>query len=450
MKDLNENSGAGSAGAVVQADSIYEKFGLPFVPDANGNPQLNERAIAATCSNDKLVRYDSVRGIYLCYEKRAGLWKEADEVQVKRLLSDLLSDLGQQHGQEEFVRRITSARLQSLVRMIQIHSHEAPFEETAGLLHVANGVVDLRGEAPVLLPHSPTYAFSVGSPVNYHPAASCEKFLSTLLRTALTEADISLVMRYCGSMLLGPNLSHRLLIFRGTPGGGKTTFVTTLEMVIGESQVAYLRPQHLGGRFESSAFKGKRLLVSTDIPGDALSHAGARFLKALVGDDNVEAEVKHSPAKVSMRGQFHVIMASNSRLRLALDGDGDAWDRRLYVVDFDKPKPVTPIPDFARLLVAEEGSGILNWLTCTKNHISLRKRSLSTGPGPDEATRPAQGGAEEVCPRNPRPVSEGAEEAPGSRHDPNPMESRISCPSTLVEDARPNLQRERNRGAAIV
>ena len=80
----------------MQADSIYEKFGLPFVPDANGNPQLNERAIAATCSNDKLVRYDSVRGIYLCYEKRAGLWKEADEVQVKRLLSDLLSDLGQQ------------------------------------------------------------------------------------------------------------------------------------------------------------------------------------------------------------------------------------------------------------------------------------------------------------------------------------------------------------------
>ena len=56
-----------------------------------------------------------------------------------------------------------------------------------------------------------------------------------------------------------------------------------------------------------------------------------------------------------MRGSFHVILASNSRLRIALDGDEDAWARRLIVVDFDKPKPVNPIADLARAIRSPTG-----------------------------------------------------------------------------------------------
>ena len=34
----------------------------------------------------------------------------------------------------------------------------------------------------------------------------------------------------------------------------------------------------------------------------------------------------------------------------------------MMVVDFEKPKPAKPIPNFAEKLVEEEASGILNWL----------------------------------------------------------------------------------------
>jgi len=63
-------------------------------------------------------------------------------------------------------------------------------------------------------------------------------------------------------MLLGPNQCHGILIIRGTPGGGKSTLVSIVEKIIGENNVAHLRTSHLGGRFETSAFLCKRLLVA--------------------------------------------------------------------------------------------------------------------------------------------------------------------------------------------
>ena len=52
---------------------------------------------------------------------------------------------------------------------------------------------------------------------------------------------------------------------------------------------------------------------------------------------------------------YHVVIASNNRLRIALDGDEEAWGRRLLVVDFEKPKPAKPIPNFAEKLATRRG-----------------------------------------------------------------------------------------------
>jgi phage/plasmid-associated DNA primase len=54
-------------------------------------------------------------------------------------------------------------------------------------------------------------------------------------------------------------------------------------------------------------------------------------------------------------------MTSNSRLQVKLDGDVDAWRRRLAIVRFEGPAPKKKIPKFANWLIEYEGSGILNW-----------------------------------------------------------------------------------------
>ena len=56
-----------------------------------------------------------------------------------------------------------------------------------------------------------------------------------------------------------------------------------------------------------------------------------------------------------------MIVVSNTRLRVRLQGDIGAWRRRMLLVRYEAPPPVKKITDFADVLIREEGSGILNW-----------------------------------------------------------------------------------------
>jgi P4 family phage/plasmid primase-like protien len=246
--------------------------------------------------------------------------------------------------------------------MMKPHDVKLETKATAGLVHVNNGVVALGERKTKLLAHDAKFAFYNSGDITFNERATCPRFLKEFLGTALGKDDIRLLQMYCGSMLLGPNSCHGIMIIRGTPGGGKSTLVSIIEKVIGERNVAYLRTSHLGGRFETSAFLGKRLLVGKDVPGDTLAVSGARMLKSLVGGDLMQAEIKYNPDKQMIRGDFHVMIVSNNKLQIALDGDEEAWRRRLLVVDFKNPKPTKPIPNFAEKLLAKESSGILNWL----------------------------------------------------------------------------------------
>jgi len=55
------------------------------------------------------------------------------------------------------------------------------------------------------------------------------------------------------------------------------------------------------------------------------------------------------------------VMTCNSRLRVRLEGDSSAWRRRLLIVRYEKDPPEKRILDFDRMLLKEEGSGILRW-----------------------------------------------------------------------------------------
>ena len=84
-------------------------------------------------------------------------------------------------------------------------------------------------------------------------------------------------------------------------------------------------------------------------------------LKALVSCDILDAEQKSGIGNFPLQGNFCVVITSNSRLQVRLDGDIGAWRRRLLIVRFEGPVPEKKIPDFADVLIEEEGSGILNW-----------------------------------------------------------------------------------------
>ena len=76
-----------------------------------------------------------------------------------------------------------------------------------------------------------------------------------------------------------------------------------------------------------------------DVPANFLSGASAAKLKAYTGGDPLTAELKGSNSTVSLKGEFNTIATSNSRLTVHLEGDVDAWTRRLLIIRYEKPKP---------------------------------------------------------------------------------------------------------------
>ena len=82
----------------------------------------------------------------------------------------------------------------------------------------------------------------------------------------------------------------------------------------------------------------------------------------MCGGDNRSIEFKGANGEKTIKGHFNIIITSNNELSLKLDGDADAWLRRMLIVKYERSGNSKPIPDLDELLIKEEGEGILNWM----------------------------------------------------------------------------------------
>ena len=123
-----------------------------------------------------------------------------------------------------------------------------------------------------------------------------------------------------------------------------------------------MRPHLLGERFELSRFLGRTLLYGADVPANFLDQRGATVLKSLTGYDPVTLEFKNSNESPCIICRFNVVVTCNSRLTVRLEGDVEAWRRRLVMIDYRKPKPEKVIADLDRRILEGESSGVLNWM----------------------------------------------------------------------------------------
>lgn len=227
-------------------------------------------------------------------------------------------------------------------------------------IHLANGVLHLGNERQ-LTEFSPRLISRNASPVSYAARATCNRFLDELLCPAVQPDDVTLIQKYGGMCLLGHNLIQRFVIVDGVTERGKTQFANVIEEIVGHENVSQLRTRFLEDRFEIFRFLKKTLLIGVDVGPNFLSTQGAGVLKGLVGGDLFDAEQKFGTGSFPVRGNFCVLITSNSRLRIRLVSDVGAWRRRILIVRYDAPRLQKKIPDFGQLLVREEGAGILNF-----------------------------------------------------------------------------------------
>ncbi len=351
----------------IQAELRLERLiatqGDPFWKNSKGQgqPTLNENFWAAFYADENCLLFEPNEKNFYRYDVETGLWKYLHKEIVIAGISARLLTASRTEGNDFLERMRTSARLRNIIFLMQgIAAKPDAFKKEKKYVHVANGVINCEDEI-CLEDFSPNYYSRNASPISYVEGAECPRFLNELLLPAVGEDDVLLIQKWAGMALTGCNLIQRIPLLTGTPGRGKTTIVSVLEKLIGQFNVAELRTEHLPGRFELFACIGKTLLTGKDVAGDFLMRKGASQLKKLVGGDLLEVEGKGINERFQMVGQFNIIITCNSRLRIRLEGDVDAWRRRLMIMNIDAPPPKKMIRGFDDILIKEEGPGILNW-----------------------------------------------------------------------------------------
>ncbi len=350
---------------------LERELGPAMSVSEKGAVKLNQGLIVGKLMREHDVLYDDLTGRFYRYSADNGVWSHVSEVKIRkwfdeefrRLIAELKALNNGDPRLDNLYFSITQTLLRNLADMLKgAAARSGAFHKPNRVMHAANGMVDLTERPFAFKGYAKEFYSRNQSPIAYDPAAKCPRFLNELLRPALAGDDITLLQNWCGLALLGRNIPQVMLILSGTAGGGKGTIVDIIQGIIGEMNIHQLRTEHLGSRFETSFYHDKTLLCGADVEPNFLNTPAAHHLKALTGNDLMTTEHKGSSMSNLLRGDFNILVTCNSRLMVKLQGDSEAWARRLLWIEFNQPKAVKPIHGFDTWLLRNEGSGILNWM----------------------------------------------------------------------------------------
>lgn len=198
---------------------------------------------------------------------------------------------------------------------------------------------------------------------DYDPSArapSWERFVSEIFAGDLEL--ISYVQTLCGYILSGNRGHHLLPVFYGTGANGKSTFLSTLQALLGDYAGA-APPGMLMARVydqhptELTTLQGKRLIVASETgEGGRLAE---QKVKALTGGDRISAR-RISGNYYEFNSTHVIILATNHKPRVIGQDEG-IW-RRLKLVPFQVTVPPEQRdPELPQKLL-KELPGILSWV----------------------------------------------------------------------------------------
>jgi len=353
---------------------VTEKYGEMLFESQQGAIRLNQQSIAAHFCFENPIQYFRNVGFHE-YDSASGVWMFRPDPEVKVAVGDFLGSLCDrvQDASNLLAKRTDRVLTEIANLMVGVAAKDSSQTKiSSDLVHVGNGMLDLGGSEPALLPFDPDYLSLARVPHHYEPAASCPTF-EEFLRQAVPEDDVLLLQKAAGMLLAQRNFGQAIILLIGAGGAGKGTLVDIMSQMVGRNNCVQMRTNLLTQRFEVGKFIGKILLVGADVPGDFLNKKGAETLKSLSGGDVLDAELKNQNGTVALTGQYNIWITANTNLRVSLDGDRGAWGRRLKIVNFAR-KADRVIPNYASQIVETEASGILNWMI---EGLSLLKRDYA-------------------------------------------------------------------------
>ena len=347
-------------------EQIVLKCGYPYSVTAKGLLIINQLYfIERFAAENKVIFERDEARFYLC-NKPTSLWERTQPDHIKILVKEDWIRLASEWGEPRLYDKATDGLLNAIVNGVRAHvgikglfKRMEIKEKGQAVLHVKNGMLTIYPNSEFeLAPASPGHYSRNMFNFVYRPETQCPKFCAAL-KHALSPEDRSLFLRWAGGCLIQGNPSQKLALMIGKADTAKSMLATVIENVVGLANIATLRTHLLHERFETARFCGKVLLTAKDVAGDFLQHRGAQVMKSLCGTDRQAGEAKGSMEEITVTGDYHIGVTSNEKLLVRLRGqtDADAWGRRILLFKFEHPVAKI-IPDYHKILLAEEGEGI--------------------------------------------------------------------------------------------
>jgi putative DNA primase/helicase len=231
-----------------------------------------------------------------------------------------------------------------------------------GLLNVQNGVLNL--ESGALESHKPELLLTQLAGVSFDKDADCPLFKDAIKLIFKGDQQliqyVQTVLGYCTTGHYGEAF---IPIAFGGGANGKSFVCSVVSQILGEYATQASETLVLGNRdthpTELADLYEKRF-VSVVEPEQGVSLKEAR-IKALTGDRFVKC--RRMGEDFWQFNRTHKFWLSTNYLPKITGGDDGIW-RRIRLIPFTQNlrEVTTPIAEYDRILVEQEGAGILNWL----------------------------------------------------------------------------------------
>ena len=302
-------------------------------------------------------------------------WKR-DEGQIQRRAIETVKSITEEarkatsDAAQEILKHagksLSENAIQQMIRLAQsderILVQAKDFDANPWLLNVSNGTLDLK--TGVLFPHRSEDMITRLIDVEWDPDAECPRWESFIDTVTNGDQDLGTYLGQSVGYSLTGNTGERVLYFLvGSGANGKTAFLQTIAMMLGEysastppDSILYSKGDRISN--DIARLNGKRFVFTSETGmGRALDEAR---IKILTGGDTVTVRFLYNEF-FEMTPMFKLWIATNHTPRVS-GADNAMWDR-IRVIPFNKrfeTEEQVPLPELMRDFKAEL-PGILAW-----------------------------------------------------------------------------------------
>lgn len=232
-----------------------------------------------------------------------------------------------------FKLRTARAVLENAQVLREFRSNRGDFDKAPHLLAIENGVIDF--DAVTVREHNPGDMLTVAAPLHYERGATCPHFDGFLDDVTCGDAELArFLLELTAYAMTGFTHIDMLAFFYGGGSNGKSTFIQTVERLLGPGLFRTLDNGILIGNRETNSddykrasLEGARLAVVDEIPdGKKLR---TEELKKLTGGDSIQARNPYERPR-TFQPSHKIWLAGNHKPEITTMDHG-TWRRIILI-----------------------------------------------------------------------------------------------------------------------